>query len=243
MSLNTVEYDITTNEDGYKIINLYQNDVECATMMFRLILNEDGIQQLNISSVECYCPGLKGICFPKLMEILITNIENHTLFGFALKPKIEVALFVSPHVPDPEKLKHFYNETEIEEILNRAYNEPKAIEKLTSLYNKYGFRRDHPDIESYLISRLDIIRKVVFNGIKIVNSPYKTPQDSPVTISPMRPKKKQDVKKTHKLKNKNLLSKFNQSKNLKRYMSTTVSSRAKNRKGGTRKRIKYVETI
>lgn len=243
MSVNNIEYEITTNEDGYKIINLYQNGVECATMMFRLILNDDGIQQLNISSVECYCPSLKGICFPKFMEILITNIENRTLFGFALKPKIEVALFVSPHVPDPEKLKLFYNESEIAEILNRAYNEPKATENLTRLYNKYGFRNDNPHIQSYLVSRLDVIRKAVFNGVKIVNSPYKTPQDSPVTISPMRPKKKQDSKKMHKLKYKNLLSNFKSAKNSKRFMSTTVSSRAKNRKGGTRKIIKYVETI
>jgi hypothetical protein len=235
MSLNTVEYDITTNEDGYKIINLYKNGVECATMMFRLILNDNGIQQLNISSVECYCPILKGICFPKLMEILIINIENRTLFGFAIKPKIEVALFVSPHVPDPEKLKHFYNESEVVKIINPEYNEPKATEKLTRLYNKYGFRRDHPDIPSYLVSRLDIIRKVVFNGVKMVNSPYKTPQDSPVTISPMRPKKNRSAKSVD-LKPTNLFSQLTKAIPSKRYMSTTVSSRAKKRKGGTRKK-------
>ena len=235
MSLNTVEYDITTNEDGYKIINLYKNGVECATMMFRLILNDDGVQQLNISSVECYCPSLKGICFPKLMEILITNIENRTLFGFALKPKIEVALFVSPHVPDPEKLKHFYNESEVVKIINPEYNEPKATEKLTRLYNKYGFRNDNPKIESYLVSRLDVIRKVVFNGVKVVNSPYKTPQDSPVTISPMRPKKNRSTKRVD-LKPTNLFSELTKAIPPKRYMSTTVSSRAKKRKGGTRKK-------
>ena len=221
MSVINIEYEITTNEDAYKIIKLYQNGVECAKMSLRLIVNNDGIQQLNISSIERYCPSLKGICFPKFMEILVTTIENKKLFGFALKPKIEVALFVSPYKPDGETQNDFYDET-------------AATEKLTRLYNKYGFRNDEKNISSYLISRLDIIKKVAFNGVTVVNSPYKTPNDSPNVISPIRPKKTRSAKSVD-LKPTNLFSQLTKAIPPKRYMSTTVSSRAKKRKGGTRK--------
>ena len=68
-----MDYKIRDSEEGgYRIIELSEN----TKMSLRVINNV-----INLSSVECDIPELKGICFKEFMKILVKTAKNGELFG------------------------------------------------------------------------------------------------------------------------------------------------------------------
>ena len=90
-----IKYEFHDLDDG-QFIELFDGDKSCAKMFLRLIND-----QINLSSVECDCPKLKGKCF--------------NIFIKKLSPATEVALIISPEYRDGvsekdafEKLQKLY---------------------------------------------------------------------------------------------------------------------------------------
>lgn len=167
---------LDSEEDGYRIIELSEN----TKMSLRLLNNV-----INLSSVECDIPELKGICFKEFMKILVKTAKNGELFGKRLSSKTMVELFVYPAGVENKE------------------DEEKAIQKIKNKYAESGFVEEANNV---MTASLCIINETVNNG-DVLNCVIK----------------KKKSKKT-----------------LKNYMSSTISSRSKQRfaKGKkTKKRI------
>lgn len=124
-----------SEEDGYRIIELSEN----TKMSLRLIDNV-----INLSSVECDIPALKGICFKEFMKILVKTAKNGELFGKRLRSKTMVELFVYPAGVENEE------------------DEEKAIQKIKSKYAESGFVEEESN--NVMTASLCIINKTVNNG-------------------------------------------------------------------------------
>jgi hypothetical protein len=122
-------------EDGYQIVQLSEN----TKMSLRLINNV-----INLSSVECDIPELKGICFKEFMKILVKTAKNGKLFGKRLSSKTMVELFVFPTGIDNKE------------------DEEKAIQKIKSKYAESGFVEE--ETNNVMIASLCVINKTVNNG-------------------------------------------------------------------------------
>jgi hypothetical protein len=129
-----MEYKIR-EEDGYKIVELSGN----AKMSLRLLNNV-----INLSSVECDIPSLRGICFKEFMKILVKTAKNGELFGKRLSSKTMVELFVFPAGVDNKE------------------DEEKAIQKIKSKYAESGFVEE--DANNVMTASLCVINKTVNNG-------------------------------------------------------------------------------
>jgi hypothetical protein len=178
-----MDYKIRDSEDGggYRIIELSEN----TKMSLQLINNV-----INLSSVECDIPELKGICFKEFMKILVKTAKNGELFGKRLSVKTMVELFVFPAGVDNEE------------------DEKKAIQKIKSKYAECGFVEEANNVMS---ASLCVINETVNNG-DVSNCKSKS--------------KSKSIGKSKSAKSI-----------LKNYMSSTVSSRSKNKGGkGTKKR-------
>ena len=124
-----------SEEDGYRIIEFSEN-----TKMSLQLLNN----VINLSSVECDIPELKGICFKEFMKILVKTAKNGELFGKRLSSKTMVELFVFPTGVDNEE------------------NEKKAIQKIKNKYAESGFVEE--DANNVMTASLCVINKTVNNG-------------------------------------------------------------------------------
>ena len=143
-----MDYKIRDSEEGgYRIIELSEN----TKMSLRLINNV-----INLSSVECNIPSLKGICFKEFMKILVKTAQNGELFGKRLGPKTMVELFVSPDGA--------MNEEE----------ERKAIQKIKSKYAECGFAEEANNVMS---ASLCVINETVNHG-DVSNCIYKSKSKS-----------------------------------------------------------------
>ena len=130
-----MEYKIRdSEEDGYRIIELSEN----TKMSLRLLNNV-----INLSSVECDIPELKGICFKEFMKILVKTAKNGKLFGKRLSSKIMVELFVYPTGVDNEE------------------DEKRAIQKIKNKYAESGFVEEANNV---MTASLCVINKTVNNG-------------------------------------------------------------------------------
>ena len=130
-----MEYKILdSEEDGYKIIKLSEN----TKMSLRLLNNV-----INLSSVECDIPELKGICFKEFMKILVKTAKSGKLFGKRLSSKTMVELFVFP--------------TGVE----NKEDEEKAIQKIKNKYAESGFVEEANNV---MTASLCVINKTVNNG-------------------------------------------------------------------------------
>ena len=130
-----MDYKIRDSEEGgYRIIELSEN----TKMSLRLITNV-----INLSSVECNIPSLKGICFKEFMKILVKTAQNGELFGKRLGPKTMVELFVSP-----------------DGVMNEE-EERKAIQKIKSKYAECGFAEEANNV---MTASLCVINETVNDG-------------------------------------------------------------------------------
>ena len=130
-----MDYKIRDSEEGgYRIVELSEN----TKMSLRLINNV-----INLSSVECNIPSLKGICFKEFMKILVKIAQNGELFGKRLGPKTMVELFVSP-----------------DGVMNEE-EERKAIQKIKSKYAECGFAEEANNVMS---ASLCVINETVNHG-------------------------------------------------------------------------------
>jgi hypothetical protein len=130
-----MDYKIRDSEEGgYRIIELSEN----TKMSLRLINNV-----INLSSVECNIPSLKGICFREFMKILVKTAQNGELFGKRITLKTMVELFVSPDGVDNEE------------------DERKAIQKIKSKYAECGFAEEANNVMS---ASLCVINETVNHG-------------------------------------------------------------------------------
>ena len=130
-----MEYKIRdSEEDVYRIIELSEN----TKMSLQLINNV-----INLSSVECDIPALKGRCFKEFMKILVKTAKNGELFGKRLSSKTMVELFVFPTGVDNEK------------------DELKAIQKIKKKYAECGFVEEENNV---MTASLCVIDKTVKNG-------------------------------------------------------------------------------
>ena len=130
-----MEYKILdSEEDGYKIIKLSEN----TKMSLRLLNNV-----INLSSVECDIPELKGICFKEFMKILVKTAKSGKLFGKRLSSKTMIELFVYPTG-----------------VVNEE-DEKKAIQKIKSKYAESGFVEEANNV---MTASLCIINETVNNG-------------------------------------------------------------------------------
>jgi hypothetical protein len=196
------------NSVNHQIIELFDGDRPCAKMMLRLIND-----QINLSSVECDCPKLKGRCFNIFMRILVK--ERDQIFKQPLSPATEVALLISPEYRD-------------------GVSEKDAFEKLQKLYQTYGFLNYDKQNKPYAVSTLNIIDQVVNNNLTIIDDPNITP----VKLYPRTPKRPQKInnsEKKYELHRKNLEKIFNETNPT--YMSSTVSSRSKSRRKARGKKL------
>lgn len=107
-------------------------------MSLRLINNV-----INLSSVECNIPSLKGICFREFMKILVKTAQNGELFGKRLSLRTMVELFVSP------------------DGVNNEEDERKAIQKIKSKYAECGFAEEANNVMS---ASLCVINETVNHG-------------------------------------------------------------------------------
>ena len=143
-----MDYKIRDSEEGgYRIIELSEN----TKMSLRLINNV-----INLSSVECNIPSLKGICFKEFMKILVKTAQNGELFRKRLGPKTMVELFVSP-----------------DGIMNEE-EERKAIQKIKSKYAECGFAEEANNVMS---ASLCVINETVNHG-DVSNCIYKNKSKS-----------------------------------------------------------------
>jgi hypothetical protein len=139
-----MDYKIRDSEEGgYRIIELSEN----TKMSLRLINNV-----INLSSVECNIPSLKGICFKEFMKILVKIAQNGELFGKRLGPKTMVELFVSP-----------------DGVMNEE-DERKAIQKIKSKYAECGFAEEANNV---MTASLCVINETVNHG-DVSNCIYKS---------------------------------------------------------------------
>jgi len=204
-------YQIRDSENGYRIIEIFENDRSCAEMMLRYVNN-----QINLSSVECKCSLLKGRCFNLFMQILVETAKNNELFHKPLSPSTEVALFISPEYRDGVK-------------------EEDAFNKLQKLYSAYGFLNYDKQNKPYAVSTLNLIDQVVNGGLMIVDDPNRTP----VKLRPRTPEKPSKSKKHRYVDSIDLIKrKLTFRKSRPRYMSSTQSSRAKGLKTRRKNRIR-----
>jgi hypothetical protein len=123
-----------SEEDGYRIIEFSEN-----TKMSLQLLNN----VINLSSVECDIPELKGICFKEFMKILVKTAKNGELFGKRLSSKTMVELFVFPTGVDNEE------------------DEEKAIQKIKNKYAESGFVEEANNV---MTASLCVINETVNNG-------------------------------------------------------------------------------
>ena len=143
-----MDYKIRDSEEGgYRIVELSEN----TKMSLRLINNV-----INLSSVECNIPSLKGICFREFMKILVKTAQNGELFGKRLGPKTMVELFVSP-----------------DGVMNEE-EERKAIQKIKSKYAECGFAEEANNVMS---ASLCVINETVNHG-DVSNCIYKSKRKS-----------------------------------------------------------------
>jgi hypothetical protein len=143
-----MDYKIRDSEEGgYRIIELSEN----TKMSLRLITNV-----INLSSVECNIPSLKGICFKEFMKILVKTAQNGELFGKRLGPKTMVELFVSP-----------------DGVMNEE-EERKAIQKIKSKYAECGFAEEANNV---MTASLCVINETVNDG-DVSNCIYKSKSKS-----------------------------------------------------------------
>ena len=201
-----IKYEFHDLDDG-QFIELFDGDKPCAKMFLRLINH-----QINLSSVECDCPKLKGRCFNIFMRILVK--ERDQIFKKKLSPATEVALIISPEYRD-------------------GVLEKDAFEKLQKLYRTYGFLNYDKRNKPYAVSTLNLIDQVVNNNLVIIDDPNITPIQL-YTETPERPNKINNSEKEYDLHRKNLEKTFNETNP--RYMSSTVSSRSKSVKKGRGKK-------
>lgn len=209
-------YQIRDSENGYRIIEIFENDSLCAEMMLRFVNN-----QINLSSVECRCPQLKGRCFNLFMQILVETAKNNELFNKPLSPSTEVALFISPEYRD-------------------GVTEEDAFKKLQKLYSAYGFLNYDKQNKPYAVSTLHLIDQVVNGGLTVVDDPNRTP----VKLRPRTPEKPSKFKKQRYVDSIDLVKrKLIFRKSRPRYMSSTVSSRLKGRGQKTRRKRRIQKSI
>ena len=202
-----IKYEFHDLDDG-QIIELFDGDKSCAKMFLRLINH-----QINLSSVECDCPKLKGKCFNIFMRILVK--ERDQIFKKKLSPATEVALIISPEYRD-------------------GVLEKDAFVKLQKLYRTYGFLNYDKRNKPYAVSTLNLIDQVVNNNLVIIDDPNITPIQL-YTGTPERPNKINNSEKEYEVHRKNLEKMFNDAKH--RYMSSTVSSRSKSVNKGRGKKL------
>jgi hypothetical protein len=143
-----MDYKIRDSEEGgYRIVELSEN----TKMSLRLIDNV-----INLSSVECNIPSLKGICFKEFMKILVKIAQNGELFSKQLSPKTMVELFVSP-----------------DGVMNEE-DERKAIQKIKSKYAECGFAEEANNV---MTASLCVINETVNDG-DVSNCIYKSKSKS-----------------------------------------------------------------
>jgi hypothetical protein len=133
-------------------------------MLLRLRTEKDR-EIIQLASVKCSCPSLKGRCFEHLLGILIQEACNDTeLFGKTVSLDTMIELFIFPDdIPDSMSFED-------------------ASKKLFKLYNKYGFSTESNDAPTYLITTLrDIdsnLKKKPYHspGRTTSRAPHKTPR-------------------------------------------------------------------
>ena len=172
-------YAITTSQfefgkEPYQCIYLYKsaeikydaegNAIRCGEMLLRL-RTEKGRDIIQLASVKCSCPSLKGRCFEHLLSILIQEACNDTeLFGKTVGLDTMIELFIFPD-DIPEDISF-----------------DDATKKLFKLYNKVGFNIESRDAPTYLIATLhDIdsnLKKKPYHspGRTTSRAPHKTPR-------------------------------------------------------------------
>jgi hypothetical protein len=188
----TTAYTITQShgKEPYQCIYLYKstdfkydaegNAIRCGEMLLRL-RTEKGRDIIQLASVKCSCPSLKGRCFEHLLGILIQEACNDTeLFGKTVSLDTMIELFIFPDdIPD-----------------GTSFDD--ATKKLLKLYNKYGFSIESRDAPTYLITTLrDIdsnLKQKPYHSPERTTSraPHKTPRK---TRSKSRTPKKHRAKK------------------------------------------------
>jgi len=175
----TTAYTITQSpfefgKEPYQCIYLYKNTdfqydaegnaIRCGEMLLRL-RTEKGRDIIQLASVKCSCPSLKGRCFEHLLSILIQEACNDTeLFGRTVGLNTMIELFIFPDdIPESTSFED-------------------ASKKLFKLYNKYGFSIESRDAPTYLITTLrDIdsnLKKKPYHspGRTTSRAPHKTPR-------------------------------------------------------------------
>jgi hypothetical protein len=175
----TTAYAITQSpfefgKEPYQCIYLYKstdfkydaegNAIRCGEMLLRLRTEKDR-EIIQLASVKCSCPSLKGRCFEHLLGILIQEACNDTeLFGKTVSLDTMIELFIFPDdIPDSMSFED-------------------ASKKLFKLYNKYGFSTESNDAPTYLITTLrDIdsnLKKKPYHspGRTTSRAPHKTPR-------------------------------------------------------------------
>ena len=175
----TTAYAITQSpfefgKEPYQCIYLYKstdfkydaegNAIRCGEMLLRL-RTEKGREIIQLASVKCSCPSLKGRCFEHLLGILIQEACNDTeIFGKTVSLDTMIELFIFPDdIPDSMSFED-------------------ASKKLFKLYNKYGFSTESNDAPTYLITTLrDIdsnLKKKPYHspGRTTSRAPHKTPR-------------------------------------------------------------------
>jgi hypothetical protein len=190
-----IKYEFHNSDEG-QFIELFDGDTPCAKMVLRLIND-----QINLSSVECDCPKLRGQCFNIFMQILVK--EHDQIFKKKLSPATEVALFISPKYKD-------------------GVLEKDAFKKLQKLYQTYGFLNYDKQNKPYAVSTLNLIDQVVNKNLVIVNESNITP----VKLYPRMPERPNKIINSEK-KYEPVPFNIPIQKKTPRYMSETASSRSK----------------
>ena len=186
-----IKYEFHDSDEG-QFIELFDGDRPCAKMVLRLIND-----QINLSSVECDCPKLRGQCFNIFMQILVK--EHDQIFKKKLSPATEVALSISPKYRD-------------------GVLEKDAFEKLQKLYRTYGFLNYDKQNKPYAVSTLNLIDQVVNKNLVIVDDLNITP----VKLYPRTPERPNKI-----INSEPVLFNIPIQKKTPRYMSETASSRSK----------------
>ena len=175
----TTAYAITQSpfefgKEPYQCIYLYKNTdfkydaegnaIRCGEMLLRL-RTEKGRDIIQLASVKCSCPSLKGRCFEHLLSILIQEACNDTeLFGRTVSLDTMIELFIFP------------------DDIQDGTSFDDATKKLFKLYNKYGFSIESRDAPTYLITTLrDIdsnLKQKPYHspGRTTSRAPHKTPR-------------------------------------------------------------------